>query len=106
MTASRLGRQSLTAIGENDNAHANEFCALAENPTGLNGFDDCEEAEPIINCLGNPTVSPGNVAEMNISMSIRHGVFVTRVSALADEHEYLARSKVLTRIAAALDPDG
>jgi hypothetical protein len=39
-----------------------ESCALAENPAGLNGFDDGEEAKPVINRVGNPTVSPGNVA--------------------------------------------
>ena len=43
---------------------------------------------------------------MNISMPIRHGVFVARFSALADERERLTRSQVFTRIAAALDPDG
>ncbi len=96
----------LAAIVQNDDARADKFCALPENPTGLNGFDDGEEAKPVINRIGNPTVSPGNVAKMNISMPIRHGVFVTRFSALADEHERLARFKVLTRIAAALDPDG
>ena len=96
----------LAAIVQNDDARADEFCALAENPAGLNGFDDGEEAKPVINRIGNPAVSPGNVAQMNISMPIRHGVFITRFGALADEHERLARSKVLTRIAAALDPDG
>jgi hypothetical protein len=83
MTASCHGRQSLTAIGENDDARADEFCALAENPAGLNGVDDGEEAKPVINRIGNPTVSPGNVAEMHISMSIRHGVFVACFSPLA-----------------------
>src|SRR5258708_13013740 len=96
----------LAAIVQNDDARADKFCALPENPTGLNGFDDGEEAKPVINRIGNPTVSPGNVAKMNISMPIRHGVLFTRFGALADEHERLARSKVLTRIAAALDPDG
>ena len=52
----------LTAAVENDDARADEFCALAENQAGLNGFDDGEQAKPIINRLGNPTVSPGNVA--------------------------------------------
>src|SRR5258708_3483547 len=95
----------LAAIMQNDDARADEFCALPENPTGLNGFDDGEEAKPVINRIGNPTVSPGNVAKMNISMPIRHGVLFTRFGALADEHERPARSKVLTRMAAALDPD-
>jgi hypothetical protein len=49
-------------------------------------------------------VSYGNVAEMNVSMPIRHGMFVARFSALADEHERLAWSKVLVRIAATVDP--
>src|SRR5260370_20362683 len=43
---------------------------------------------------------------MNISMPIRHGMFVARFSALAKEHECLARFEVLVRIAAALDPGG
>src|SRR5258707_10417792 len=88
-------RYSLTAIVKNDDPRADESCALAEKPAGLNGFDNGEEAKPIINCVGNPTVSPGNVAEMNISMPIRHGVFVTRFSALADELERLAPAHVL-----------
>ncbi len=71
---------------QNDDARADVFCALPENPTGLNGFDDGEEAKPVINRIGNPTMSPGNVAKMNISMPIRHGVFITRFGALADEH--------------------
>jgi hypothetical protein len=96
----------LAAIVQNDDARADEFCALAENPAGLNGFDDGEEAKPVINRIGNPTMSPGNVPNMNISMPIRHGVFITRFRALADEHERLAWSEVLTRIAAALDPGG
>ena len=98
--------RSLAATVQNDDARADEFCALAENPAGLNGFDDGEEAKPVINRIGNPAVSPGNVAKMNISMPIRHGVFITRFGALADEHERLARSKVLARITTALDPDG
>jgi hypothetical protein len=96
----------LAAIVQNDDARADEFCALAENPAGLNGFDNGKEAKPVINRIGNPAVSPGNVAKMNISMPIRHGVFITRFGALADEHERLARSKVLARITTALDPDG
>src|SRR5260370_24806597 len=94
----------LAAIVQNDDARADDFCALAENPAGLNGFDDGEEAKPVINRIGNPTVSPGNVAKMNISMPIRHGVFVTRFGALADEHERLARSKGPARITTALHP--
>jgi hypothetical protein len=91
---------------EHDDPCAGEFCALPENPASLNGFDDGEESKSVINRIGNPTMSPGNVAKMNISMPIRHGVFVTRFRALADEHERLARPEVLTRIAAPLDPDG
>jgi hypothetical protein len=91
---------------ENNGSRADEFCALAENPAGLNGFDNGEEAKPVVNSLGNPSVSPGNVTKMNISMPIGHGVFIARFSALADERECLARSQVLIRIAAALDPDG
>src|SRR5260370_6117585 len=86
------GPFNLTAIVENDDPRADESCALAENPAGLNGFDNGEEATPVINRVGNPTVSPGNVAEMNISMPIRHGVFVARFTALADQLERLALS--------------
>jgi hypothetical protein len=53
---------SLTAIVENDDPRADESWALAENPAGLDGFDNGEEAAPIIDRVGNPTVSPGNVA--------------------------------------------
>jgi hypothetical protein len=91
---------SLTAIVENDDPRADESCAPAENPAGLNGFDNGEEATPVINRVRNPTVLRGDVAEMNISMPVRHGVFVARFSALPDELERLARSKVLIRIAA------
>jgi hypothetical protein len=42
---------------------------------------------------------------MNISMPIRHRMFVARFSALADEHERLARFKVLL-CTAALDSGG
>jgi hypothetical protein len=101
-----LRLSSLTAIAQNDDARADEFCALPKNPASLNGFDDGEESKPVINRIGNPTMSPGNVAKMNISMPIRHGVFITRFGALADEHERLTRSKVLARITTALDPDG
>jgi hypothetical protein len=90
---------------ENDNAYADEFCAVAKNPAGLDRFDDGEEAKSVVNSLGNPTVSPGNVAKMNVSMPVRYGMLVARFSALADEGERLARPEVLTRIAAALDPD-
>jgi hypothetical protein len=75
---------------EHDDPCADECCALAENPTSLNCFDDGEEAKPVINRIGNPAVSPRNVAKMNISMPIRHGVFITRFGALSDEHERLA----------------
>jgi hypothetical protein len=61
--AATLRLCSLTAIAQNDDARAEEFCALPENPAGLNGFDDGEEAKPVINRIGNPTVSPGNVAK-------------------------------------------
>jgi hypothetical protein len=94
------------AIVENDDPRTDESCALAENPAGLNGFDNGEEVTPVIDRVGYPTVSPGGVAEMNTSMPVRYGVFVTRFSALADELERLARSKVLIRLAADLDPDG
>jgi hypothetical protein len=85
---------------ENDNPRADECCAPAENPTRLDGFDDGEEAKPVINRIGNPTVLPGNVAEMNIAMPIRHGMFLARFSVLTDEQERLARFEVLVRIAA------
>jgi hypothetical protein len=55
-------RYSLTAAVENDDPRADELCAPAENQAGLNGFNDGEEAKPVINRFGNPTVSPGNVA--------------------------------------------
>jgi hypothetical protein len=99
-------RYSLTAIVQDDNPRADGCCTPAENPAGLDGFDDCEEAKPVIDRVGNPTVSPRNVAKMNISMPIRHGMFVARFGALAKEHERLARFEVLVRIAAALDPAG
>lgn len=69
-TSLNLQRYSLTAAVENDDARADEFCAVAENQAGLNGFNDGQEAKPVINRFGNPTVSPGNVAQMNISMPI------------------------------------
>jgi hypothetical protein len=97
---------SLAGVGENNDPRADESCAPAENPAGLNGFNNGEEAKPIINRIGNPTVSPGSVAEMNVSMPIRHGMFVTRLSALAEEDERFARRKLLVRITAALDPGG
>src|SRR5262249_28341990 len=99
-------RSSLTAIVENDDPRADESCAPAENPAGFDGFDNGEEAMLVINRIGNPMVSLGDVPEMNISMPVRHGMFVARLSVLADELERLARSKVLIRIAADLDPDG
>jgi hypothetical protein len=43
---------------------------------------------------------------MNISMPIRDGMFVAWFSALAEEHERLARLKVLVGIAADLHPGG
>jgi hypothetical protein len=55
-------RYSLTATIENDDARADEFCALTENQAGLNGFNDGEEGKPVIDRFGNPTVPPGNVA--------------------------------------------
>jgi hypothetical protein len=91
---------------ENDNPGADEGCAPTENPARLDGFDDGEEAKPVINRVGNPAVSPGNIAEMNISMPIRHGMFVARFSALAEEHERLARLEVLEGVAAKLYPSG
>src|SRR6516162_8369749 len=91
---------------EGDDPCGDESCVVAENPAGLNSFDDGEEALPAINRVGNPMVSSGSVTKMNISMPIRHGMFVSGFSALADEHERLARSKVLIRIAAELDPGG
>jgi hypothetical protein len=97
---------SLTAIVENDNPRADECCTPAENPARLNGFDDGEEAKAVVNRVGNPAVSPGQVADMNVSMPIRHGMFVARFSALAKEHERLTRFKVLICIATTLDPGG
>jgi hypothetical protein len=55
-------RYSLTATIENDDARADEFCSVTENQAGLNGFNDGEEAKPVIDRFGNPTVSPRNVA--------------------------------------------
>jgi hypothetical protein len=43
---------------------------------------------------------------MNISMPIRHGMFVAWFSALAEEHERLPRFEVLVRIAAELHTAG
>jgi hypothetical protein len=43
---------------------------------------------------------------MDISMPICHGMFVARFSALAEEHERLARFKMLVRVAAELHPGG
>ena len=94
------------AIVENDDPCADKSCAPAENPARLDGFDDGEEAKAVINRVGNPAVSPGNIAEMNISMPIRHGMFVARFSALAEEHERLARLEVLEGVAAKLHPSG
>jgi hypothetical protein len=43
---------------------------------------------------------------MNISMPIRHGMFVARFSALAEEHERLAGFEVLVHVTAELYPGG
>jgi hypothetical protein len=99
-------RYSLAATAENNDPRADESCASAENPTGLNSVDDGKEAKPVINRFGNPTVSLWNVAETNISMPIRHGMFVARFSALTEQHERLARLEVLVRIAAELETGG
>jgi hypothetical protein len=69
---------------EHDDPCADECCASAQNPARLNALDDRKKAKPVINRVGNPTVLPANVAEMNISMSIRHGTFVAWFSALAN----------------------
>src|SRR5260370_42372630 len=37
-----------TGIRENDHPRADESCAPAESPAGLDSFDDGEEAKPII----------------------------------------------------------
>jgi hypothetical protein len=97
---------SLAVIRENDDPRSDKSCPPAETPAGLNGFDDGEEAKPVINRFGDPTVLRRNVAEANVSMPIRHRMFVAWFSALAGEHERLARSEVLIRIAAKLDPGG
>ena len=97
---------SLTAIVEHDNPRADGCCTSPENPARLNGFDDGEEAKAVVNRVGNPAVSPGQVADMNVSMPIRHGMFVARFSALAEEHERLARLELLVGVAAKLHPGG
>src|SRR5262249_35497199 len=98
-------RCSLMAIVENDDPRADVFCAPAENPAGLDRFDDGEEATVVIERVGNPTVLRGDVAEMKVSMPVGHGVFVAWLRVFADELERLAGSKMLIRIAADLDPD-
>jgi hypothetical protein len=53
--------------------------------------------------------SPSSIAsaiqvEMNISMSIRHGVLVPWFSAVAKEHKRFARFEVLVSVAAKFEP--
>jgi hypothetical protein len=47
----------LTAIVENDNPRADGCCTPAENPAGLNGFDDGKEAKPVIDRIPGSTLS-------------------------------------------------
>jgi hypothetical protein len=98
--------EPLMAVVENHDAGADEFCAPAENPANLDLLGDGGEPKPVVQRLGNPAVSLGNVAEVNAAMVIGHGVVITPIGGLADELKCLARSDVLIGIVAAIDPSG
>jgi hypothetical protein len=91
------------AIVENDDTGADELCAPPENAT-LDLFGNGSETKPIVQCLGDPPVSLGDIAKMNAAMMIRHGVIIALVGGLANELKCLARPDVFIDIFAAIDP--
>ena len=98
--------EPLAAVGEDDDARADEFCTPTENPARLDIFDKDHEVKSIVQRLGNPTMSPGDVAEMNAAMIIRHGAVIARISRPADKLKWLSRSEVFIGIMATVNTSG
>src|SRR6266705_1291681 len=90
--------RAASAVGEDDDARADEFCTPTDNPARLDVFDKDHEMKSIVQRLGNPTMSPGDVAEMNAAMIIRHGAVIARISRPADKLKWLSRSEVFIGI--------
>src|SRR5437660_12601373 len=98
--------EPLATVGEDDDARADEFCTPTENPARLDIFDKDHEVKSIVQRLGNPTMSPGDVAEMNAAMIIRHGVVIDRISRPADKCMWLSRSAVIIGLIVSDIPTG
>src|SRR6266702_1561098 len=73
---------------------------------GLTFSDKDHEVKPIVQRLGNPTMSPGDGAEMNAAMIRRHGAVMARISRPADKLKWISRSEVFIGIMATVNTSG
>ena len=99
-----LGRRPLSAVVDDDDAGADEFCAATENPAEPNIIDNDSEAKSIVQGLCDPTMLLRDKTEMNSAMIIRHGVMAARIGGPADELKCLARSQMFIRVTPAINP--
>src|SRR5215470_2920450 len=100
------GGASSASVVENDDARADKSCAPTKNPASLDFLGDGGEAQTVVECLGDPALSLGDIAEMNATMMIGHSVNVGSIAPFAHELEWLARCDVFVDIVPTIDPGG
>ncbi len=70
---------------EDRNPDAHEFRASAHDATNFDLIDDRDEPAPVVDGWGDPTVSLGDVAQVDAVMAKRHGAAVMLIGAFSDE---------------------
>jgi hypothetical protein len=79
------------AVVEDDQAGAHGSRLPPGQPAHLDVLDDDREAQSVIERVGNPALTFGNVAEVDSSMVVSDRALISRMIALAHELEGFAR---------------
>src|SRR5262252_5223226 len=79
------------AVIDDEQAGAHGSRAPPGQPAHLDLFDDDGEAQPVIERVGDPALTLGDVAEVNSSMVVSDRAAISRMIELAHQLEGLAR---------------
>ena len=79
------------------NPDANEFCASAKDYADFDFLYDRNEPAPVVDSVGNPTMSSGHIADVDTEMPKRNSMFIVIIGNFANEFNRVRQLRSLCR---------
>src|SRR5262249_12252203 len=91
---------------KDSNPDAHVFCTSTKDSANFDLVYDRNQPAPVVDSLGDPIMSLGNVADMDAAMPECDSILMAAMGEFANKFDRVARSDLLVDEAAAIDPLG